>query len=537
MMIEPYNEPVLQYAPGSDERSAIIAEYERQSQLIVEVPCIINGEEVFTGNTMDQIVPHDHQHIIAKVHLAGPDELQRACDGAAAAQEEWIELGMEARADILDRAADILAGPQRMKLNAVTMLNQSKTAFQAEIDASCELIDFWRFNSYFARQFHDQLQPPISPPGINNSMEMRPVEGFILAIAPFNFTAIGGNLPTAPGVVGCTSLWKPSRNSVLSNYYVMQILMEAGLPPGVIQFVPSSGPMISEIALNHKSFGGVHFTGSTKTFQGLWSQVAEAIPRLGTYPIIVGETGGKDFVVAHHDCDRRRLIIALVLASFEYQGQKCSACSRAYIPESVWADIEEELLAEVAQITMGSAANISNFMTAVIDKRSFDNIKGYIDRANARDSCDILIGGGCDDSVGYFVEPTIIRTTDPKAECLVEEIFGPVLTVYIYPDDEFEEALEMCDSASDYALTGSIFSSSEENIALASKKLRFTAGNFYINDKPTGSVVGQQPFGGARASGTNDKAGSPLNLLRWLSPRTIKRTDSAPTEWKYPFMG
>ena len=533
----PDNEPILGYAPGSPERSALEAEYARQAELVVEVPCIINGEKVFTGNTMTQVVPHDHQHVIATVHIAGKEELQAACDGAAAAQEAWIELGMEERCAILDRAADMLAGPLRMKLNAATMLNQSKNAMQAEIDAACELIDFWRFNAFFARQLHDWLQPPISPPGIHNSMEIRPVEGFILAVAPFNFTAIGGNLPTAPAVVGCTALWKPSRNSILSNYYVMEILMEAGLPPGVIQFVPSNGPDISDVALAHKAFGGLHFTGSTRTFQSMWTKVAEAIPRLGTYPVIVGETGGKDFVVAHPDCAREKLIVALIRASYEYQGQKCSACSRAYIPESVWAAIKDDLVTEVGKITMGSAADISNYMTAVIDDRSFNNIKGYIDRARERDTCEILVGGGCDDSVGYFVEPTIILTTDPNSESMVEEIFGPVLTVYVYPDDDFEGALEMCDSASEYALTGSIFSSNEENIEFASKKLRFTAGNFYINDKPTGSVVGQQPFGGARASGTNDKAGSPLNLMRWISPRTIKRTDDAPEDWRYPFMG
>lgn len=536
MTTHPDNEPILTYAPGTPERAALKSELERQRGIVVEVPCVIDGEHVLTGRTIDQVIPHDHQHVIARVHLAGPDEIRRACDGAALAQEAWIELGLEARTAILDRAADLLAGPYRQRLNAATMLNQSKTVQQAEIDAACELIDFWRFNAHFARELEGFVQPPISPPGISNTMDLRPLEGFVLAIAPFNFTAIGGNLPTAPAVVGCTAIWKPSRNSALSNYLAYEILVEAGLPPGVIQFLPCNGAELTEIGLAHEAFAGVHFTGSTQTFQGLWSDVAQRIPSMRGYPRIVGETGGKDFVVAHPDCDRRAVVVALLRAAFEYQGQKCSAASRAYLPRTVWDAIEQELIDEVESITVGPAEDFTNFMSAVIDRRSFDKIQGYIERARARKTCTVLVGGGCDDATGYFVEPTIILTEDPHSEAMVEEIFGPVLTIHVYEDEAFEEVLDLCDRSSPYALTGSIFSSDEANIDLAFRKLRFTAGNFYINDKPTGSVVGQQPFGGARASGTNDKAGSPLNLMRWISPRAVKRNDAPPHAWRYSNM-
>tara|TARA_A100001037_G_scaffold110439_1_gene100721 strand:- start:1694 stop:3316 length:1623 start_codon:yes stop_codon:yes gene_type:complete len=537
MASHPSNEPILGFAPGSSERAQLQEEMDRQMSEVVEIPCIINGEEVFTGNTTTQVIPHNHGHVLANVHLAGKEEMQSACKAAVEAQEGWIALGLEGRCEIFERCADLLAGDWRMKVNASTMLNQSKTAFQAEIDSACELIDFWRFNCHYARGFHDDFQPLVSPEGVVNSTEIRPLEGFVLAVTPFNFTSIAANLPSAPAIVGCTAVWKPSRNSYHSNYVLMQLMMEAGLPAGVINFLPGSGAEITDVALANPDFAGLHFTGSTATFQGLWKEIANSLSELRSYPRIVGETGGKDFVVAHPECDSRGLLVALLRGSFEYQGQKCSASSRAYIPRSVWESIRDELVSEISKIKMGDARDFTNFMTAVIDQRAFDKISGYIDRAGDRDCCNIVCGGGYDDSVGYFIEPTIIETSNPTSETMVEEIFGPVLTVYVYEDDDFEAVLEMCDIASPYALTGSIFASNEEDIQTAFDALRFTAGNFYINDKPTGAVVAQQPFGGARASGTNDKAGGPLNLLRWVSPRSVKRTIDIPQDWTYPFMG
>ena len=536
-MPHPANEPILGYEPGSQERESLQSEIDRQMAEIIEIPCIINGEEIYTGVTVPQVIPHNHGHVLANVHLAGRDEMEAACAAAVAAQQEWIGLGLEGRCAIFERCADLLAGDWRMKVNASTMLNQSKTAFQAEIDAACELIDFWRFNCHYARGFHDDFQPLVSPEGVKNSTEIRPLEGFVLAITPFNFTSIAANLPSAPAIVGCTSIWKPSRNSYHSNYVLMQLMMEAGLPPGVINFLPGSGAEITEVSLANPDFAGLHFTGSTATFQGLWQEIGLALPNLRSYPRIVGETGGKDFVVAHPECDRQGLLVALLRGAFEYQGQKCSAASRAYIPSSVWNAISEGLCSEIGKIKMGDARDFTNFMTAVIDQRSFDKITGYIERAASRDTCTIICGGGSDDSTGFFIEPTIIVTTNPTSETMVEEIFGPVLTVYVYEDDEFGATLRLCDEASPYALTGSIFASNEEDIQTAYEALRFTAGNFYINDKPTGAVVAQQPFGGARASGTNDKAGGPLNLLRWISPRSVKRTIDVPQDWTYPFMG
>ena len=533
---QPRNEPILGYAPGSPERESIMEEIDRQMSEILEIPCIVNGEEVFTGVTMQQVIPHNHGHILANVHLAGKEEIESACLSAVKAQQSWIDIGLDARCQIFEKCADLLAGEWRAKVNASTMLNQSKTVFQAEIDSACELIDFWRFNCHYARGFHDDFQPLVSPPGVVNSTEIRPLEVFVLSITPFNFTSIAGNLPSAPAIVGCTSVWKPSRNSYYSNYFLMRLMMEAGLPPGVINFLPGSGAEITGTALSNPDFAGLHFTGSTATFQGLWQEIGRALPNLNSYPRIVGETGGKDFIVAHPDCDRRGLVVALLRGAFEYQGQKCSAASRAYVPKSVWSEISDELIDEIGSISMGDARDLTNFMTAVIDKRAFDKISGYIDRATKRDTCEVVCGGGYDDSVGYFIQPTIILTQDPNSESMIEEIFGPVLTVYLYEDNDFEEVLKICDEASPYALTGSIFSSSEKNIQKAFEALRFTAGNFYINDKPTGAVVAQQPFGGARASGTNDKAGGPLNLLRWISPRSIKRTLETPHDWKYQFM-
>jgi len=535
-MSQPVNEPIMGYAPGSPERIELKNEIDRQLSEVIEIPCVINGELVFTGNTVTQVVPHDHGHVLANVHLAGKAEMDAACEAAVNAQHDWIALGLEGRCEVFERCADLLAGDWRMRVNASTMLNQSKTAFQAEIDSACELIDFWRFNCHYARGFHEDLQPLVSPSGVENSTEIRPLEGFVLSITPFNFTSIAANLPSAPAIVGCTSVWKPSRNSYHSNYVLMQLMMAAGLPPGVINFLPGSGAEITESALSNPDFAGLHFTGSTSTFQGLWQEISKALPGLRSYPRIVGETGGKDFVVAHPDCDHRGLLVALLRGSFEYQGQKCSAASRAYIPSSVWDSIGDELCSEVGNIGMGDARDFSNFMTAVIDQRAFDKISGYIERAKSDESCEVVAGGGSDDSTGWFIEPTIIVSRDPVSETMCEEIFGPVLTVYVYDDDDFEGVLEMCDKGSPYALTGSIFANNEDDVQRAFDALRFAAGNFYINDKPTGAVVAQQPFGGARASGTNDKAGGPLNLLRWVSPRSVKRALEIPQEWDYPFM-
>ena len=536
MSSHPENEPILNYEVGSKERKNLEKEITSQLSEIIEIPCIINGEEVYTNNTVTQVVPHNHKHVLANVHLAGKNEMENACSAAVSAQNSWIELGLEERSKIFDKCADLLATSWRMKINASTMLNQSKTVFQAEIDAACELIDFWRFNSYYANNFHDELQPLVSPEGMVNTTEIRPLEGFVLAITPFNFTSIAGNLPSAPALVGCTAVWKPSRNSYYSNYMIMKLMMEAGLPPGVINFLPGSGAKITETALSNPDFAGIHFTGSTGVFQGLWQRIAEALPNLKSYPRIVGETGGKDFVVAHSDCDEKSLLVALLRGSFEYQGQKCSAASRAYIPHSVWNAIKDNLVIEIEKIKMGDCNDFTNFMTSVIDKRAFDKITGYIERAKSNGDCEIITGGESNGETGWFIEPTVIVTKNPKSESMVEEIFGPVLTVYVYDDDKFEETLKLCDESSPYALTGAIFAKSEENIQTAFNALRFTAGNFYINDKPTGAVVAQQPFGGARASGTNDKAGGPLNLLRWISPRSVKRTNMEIHDWTYPFM-
>ncbi len=536
MSSHPENEPILNYEVGSNERNELEKEIDNQLSQTIEIPCIINGEEIYTNNTVTQVVPHNHKHVLANVHLASQKEIEMACNSAVKAQEAWIDIGLEKRSEIFEKCADLLATSWRMKINASTMLNQSKTVFQAEIDAACELIDFWRFNVFYAKNFHNDLQPLVSPEGMVNTTEIRPLEGFVLAITPFNFTSIAGNLPSAPALVGCTSIWKPSRNSYYSNYMIMKLMMEAGLPPGVINFIPGSGAEITEISLSNPDFAGVHFTGSTAVFQGLWQRIAEALPNLKGYPRIVGETGGKDFIVAHPDCDRQGLLVALLRGAFEYQGQKCSAASRAYIPESVWGDIGNNLVSEVKKIKMGDCKDFTNFMTSVIDKRAFDKITGYIQRAKENENCEIAVGGGSNKETGWFIEPTIIVTKDPKSESMVEEIFGPVLTIYVYDDNKFEETLKLCDESSPYALTGAIFAKSEENIETAYNALRFTAGNFYINDKPTGAVVAQQPFGGARASGTNDKAGGPLNLLRWISPRSVKRTNMEIHDWTYPFM-
>ena len=532
----PHNEPVKGYLRGSDERIELEAELARQMSEVIEIPCIINGEEVWTNNVVEQVLPHNHGHTLARVHLAGEEEVRNAIQASLDAHKTWSTMPWEARGAIFLKAASMLAGERRQEINASTMLNQSKTCHQAEIDSACELIDFWRFNVDYARQIYEDLQPPISPEGVWNQSEIRPLEGFVFSVTPFNFTSIAGNLPSCAAIMGNTGVWKPSRNSYVSNYRIMKLMMDAGLPAGVINFIPGRASVVGDICMSHPDLAGIHFTGSTAVFRKLWRDVANNLENLRSYPRIVGETGGKDFIVAHPNCNEEALIVALLRGAFEFQGQKCSAASRAYIPSSVWGRIEATYVEEVGKITMGDVADFTNFLGAVIDKKSFDNITGYIDRAHANEGCSIVTGGNYDGSTGYFVEPTTIVCSDPMYESMQEEIFGPILSIHIYDDDKFEEILTTCDSTSEYALTGSIFATNREDIEVAKNALRFSAGNFYINDKPTGAVVGQQPFGGARGSGTNDKAGSPLNLLRWVSPRSIKETFSPPKSWGYGFL-
>lgn len=533
----PVNEPVLGYLPGSPEREALKAELERQSNEILEIPCIINGEEVFTGNVVEQVMPHDHSHVIARVHLAGEAEVNAAIESALNAHTMWSTMPWQARAAIFLKASEMLAGERRAEINASTMLNQSKTCHQAEIDSACELIDFWRFNSDYARQIYEDLQPPISPSSMWNSSEVRPLEGFVFSVTPFNFSSIAANLPSCAAIMGNVGVWKPSRNSYVSNYLLMRLMMDAGLPPGVINFIPGKASVVGDICISHSELAGIHFTGSTAVFRKMWRDVANNLESMRSYPRIVGETGGKDFIVAHPDCDRQALLVAILRGAFEFQGQKCSAASRAYVPESVWNAIKDDYCAEVAKITVGDPRDFSNYMSAVIDRKSFDNITGYIDRAHADPNCDVITGGTYDDSTGYFIQPTTVVCKDPRSESMAEEIFGPVMSIHVYDDDGFEDVLTLCDTTSEYALTGSIFATDRRHIETAMAALRYAAGNFYINDKPTGAVVGQQPFGGARGSGTNDKAGSPLNLLRWVSPRSIKETFTPPHDWTYGFLG
>ena len=532
----PVNEPVLGYLPGSPERAALKKELDRQSSEVIEIPCIINGKEVFTGDVVEQVMPHDHNHVIARVHMATKANVEEAIQASLDAHDMWSTMPWEARAAIFLKASELLRGEYRAKINASTMLNQSKTCHQAEIDSACELIDFWRFNSDYCRQIYEDLQPPISPSSMWNSSEVRPLEGFIFSVTPFNFTSIAGNLPSSTAIMGNTGVWKPSRNSYVSNYLLMRLMMDAGLPAGVINFIPGKASMVGDTVLAHPMLAGIHFTGSTSVFRKMWRDVANNLETYRSYPRVVGETGGKDFIVAHPDCDRRALLVAMLRGGFEFQGQKCSAASRVYVPQSVWDAIKDDYVAEVNNITVGDVSDFSNYLGAVIDKRAFDSITGYIDRAAANPNCDIITGGTYDDSTGYFIQPTTIVCSDPRSETMAEEIFGPVLSVHVYPDEEFEATLELCDTTSEYALTGSIFATDRRHIETAVAALRYSAGNFYINDKPTGAVVGQQPFGGARGSGTNDKAGSPLNLLRWVSPRSIKETFNPPHDWTYGFL-
>jgi len=530
----PVNEPVLSYAPGSRERAELKQALKDLSGRQIEIPVVIGGKEVRTGKTIDAVMPHCHRHVLAKVHQARPEDITAAVKAARDAWREWSGWSLPERAAVFLKAADLLATRWRAMVNGTTMLGQSKTAFQAEIDAACELIDFWRFNAQYAEQIH--AVQPISSPGMWNALEYRGLEGFVYAITPFNFTSIGGNLSTAPALMGCTVVWKPAATAAYSNYLLFKLLEEAGLPPGVINFVPGSATQISERLLGDRHLGGIHFTGSTEVFQTLWQQVSTNLKSYADYPRLVGETGGKDFILAHASADVDVLATALVRGAYEYQGQKCSAASRAYIPESLWARVRERVLAMLAEVRVGDPADFRNFMGAVIDKKAFDKIKQYIDGARTDPKVKILFGGDCDDSDGYFVQPTLLQAEDPMYRTMCEEIFGPVLSVYVYPDRQWKETLELVDRTSPYALTGAVIGQDRAALTEASSALRYAAGNFYLNDKPTGAVVGQQPFGGARASGTNDKAGSLLNLIRWTSARAIKENFVPPREPWYPFM-
>ena len=531
----PINEPILGYAPGSPEKTALKAKLAQLGGSVVEIPLVIGGKEVRTGKTIDVTSPHDHRKVLAKVHQAGPAEVKAAIESAIAAQKWWQHTKWEDRASIFLKAADLLAGPYRATVNGATMWGQSKTAHQAEVDAACELIDFWRFNVHYAERLYQEQ--PISDKGMWNRLDHRPLEGFIYAITPFNFTAIGGNLPTAPAMLGNVAVWKPASSASLSNWFVYQVLLEAGLPPGVINFLPGPASTISDLVLSDPRLAGIHFTGSTEVFQSLWQGVAKNLPNYKGYPRLVGETGGKDFVVAHASADVDALAVALVRGAFEYQGQKCSAASRAYIPSNLWPKVQERMLAALAEIKMGDVGDFRNFMGAVIDKKAFERIKGYLDEARTKPGVAFVHGGKCDDSKGWFIEPTLLKVEDPKYRTMCEEIFGPVLTVHVYPEAKWEETLGLVDSTSPYALTGAVFAQDRAAQDVANRVLRNAAGNYYINDKPTGAVVGQQPFGGARASGTNDKAGSILNLIRWISPRLVKENFVPPHDWKYPYLG
>jgi len=528
----PKNEPVKAYLPGSPERASLKKELERQSAQVVQVPMIIGGKEVWTERKTKAVMPHDHAHVIAEAASGGEKELKDAIAAALAARKAWTEMPMEHRVSIFLKAADLIAGPMRYKVNAATMLGQSKTVYQAEID-TCELIDFLRFNVYYLQQIYDRQ--PNNTPNVWNRIEYRPLEGFVTAISPFNFTSIGANLPTAPAIAGNVVLWKPATTAVLSNYYVMQALMAAGLPAGVINFVPSRGSDMSKYVLSDPNLAGFHFTGSTEVFSGVYSLVGENIKKYKTYPRLVGETGGKDFIFAHNSADVPGLIAALTRASYEYQGQKCSAASRAFVPASIWPQVKEGMLAEIEKIKIGDITDFTNLMGAVIDASAFKTNKEYIDYAKASEDADVICGG-YDDSKGYFVYPTLIEAKKPDFKTMVEEIFGPVMTVYVYPDDKLDETLASCDTATSYGLSGAIFADDREAIVKMEDALKGTAGNFYINDKPTGAVIGQQPFGGARASGTNDKAGSEINMYRWLSPRTIKELRVPCLDVTYPYM-
>ncbi len=530
----PVNEPVKGYAPGSSERASLQAQLARMSGSQVEIPLVINGRDVRTGSTAQAVMPHRHSHVLATFHQAGTAEVEQAIAAARRAQPEWAALPWEARAAVFLKAAELLQGPYRDVLNAATMLGQSKTCHQAEIDSACELIDFFRFNVAFYEQV--LREQPLSAPGTWNRLEHRPLEGFVFAVSPFNFTSIAGNLPTAPALCGNTVLWKPASTAAYSGHFIMQLLREAGLPDGVINFLPGSGATVGDPVLADRHLAGIHFTGSTRVFQQMWRTIGNQIDRYAAYPRLVGETGGKDFIVAHASADPVALTTALVRGAFEYQGQKCSAASRAYIPANLWPEVRDSLVAQVEGIAMGDVADFSNFMGAVIDGNSFRTQKNAIEEARNASGARLLVGGECDDSEGWFVRPTVIEASDPGYRTLCDELFGPVLTVHVYDPATWRDTLDLVDRTSPYALTGAVFAQDRHAVQEAFDHLRNSAGNFYINDKPTGAVVGQQPFGGARASGTNDKAGSILNLLRWISPRSIKETFVPAIDYRYPFM-
>lgn len=534
LFAEPKNEPVLSYAPGSAERKALQKALAEMKGHMRDIPMYINGKEVRSNDKKEIRPPHEINHLLGHFHMSHEEHVHQAIDAALAARESWANMSWENRANIFIKAGDLLANKYRYKMNAATMLGQSKNAYQAEIDSACELIDFLRFNVHFLSQIY--TQQPLSPAGMHNRMEYRPLEGFVLAITPFNFSAIGGNLPTSAAMCGNVVVWKPANTQVYSASVFMEILMEAGLPAGVINLIYPSGPELGKICYAHPDFAGVHFTGSTGVFQSMWKSIGDNIAKYKSYPRIVGETGGKDFVFVHPSADVDAVVAGLARGAFEYQGQKCSAASRAYLPSNLAAAIKEKLCVEVETMKMGVVDDFSNFINAVIDEKSFDSLVRYIDGVKHSDKAKIICGGGYDKKLGYFIDPTIIETTDPNYVTMCEELFGPVLTIYTYEADNWEAILDVVDKTSPYALTGAIFSQDRYAVDVMTKKLVNAAGNFYINDKPTGAVVGQQPFGGARASGTNDKAGSVLNLYRWLSARTIKETYVPVTDYRYPFL-
>ena len=531
----PKNEPVLSYAPDSAERAALKAELSALSGQTIDIPVVVGGREIRTGTTIDVVSPHAHRRVLARVHQADAATIREAVRTSVDAQHDWAAMRFEDRAAIFLRAAEMLATTHRQLLNAATMVGQSKTAYQAEIDSACELIDFLRFNVHFAEKLY--REQPESSPGIWNRLDHRPLEGFVYAVTPFNFTAIGGNLPTAPALLGNVAIWKPAHTATLSNWHFFRLLRDAGLPPGVINFLPGDPVETSDILLADPALAGIHFTGSTTVFQKLWRQVGDNISRYRSYPRVVGETGGKDFVLAHESADVDALAVALVRGAYEYQGQKCSAASRAYIPDTIWPEVRDRVVSMIQEIRMGDVADFRNFMGAVIDKRAFDRLSGHLDGAKRAAGVKVLAGGGHDAGEGWFVQPTLLQVEDPRYQLMCEEIFGPVLAAYVYPAQRWAETLTLVDETAPYALTGAVFARDRRAHAEADRALRNAAGNFYVNDKPTGAVVGQQPFGGGRASGTNDKAGSVLNLMRWVSPRAIKETLVPPTDWRYPFMG
>jgi 1-pyrroline-5-carboxylate dehydrogenase len=531
----PTNEPILAYAPGSRERASLQAELARQAADPVEIPIVIGGERVTTGRLEDVVMPHRHRQTVARFHLAGPDEAARAIRAALDARREWAAMPRHARAAIFLRAAELLATRWRDTLNAATMLGQSKTVHQAEIDAACELIDFWRWNCHFAEQLYGMQ--PTDAPGMWNQTDLRPLEGFTFALTPFNFTAIGGNLPTAPALMGNTVIWKPAESQMLAAWHTFRLLEEAGLPPGVINFLPGSGAELAPLLVEHPDFAALHFTGSTAVFRSLWRRAADHLDRYKSFPRLVGETGGKDFILAHPSADPVAVATAIVRGGYEYQGQKCSAASRVYLPRSVWDAMKDALIATIESLRVGDVADFSNFMGAVIKRAAWEKHRAAIDEARGTPGMQVVAGGQCDDREGWFVRPTLLTTEDPGVRHLRDEFFGPIVTVHVYPDAAWDEVLRLVDRTSPFALTGAVFARDRAAIVEATGALRHAAGNFYINDKPTGAVVGQQPFGGARASGTDDKAGSALNLLRFVAARTIKETFVPPTDWRYPYLG